>query len=44
MFLAMSGQLLTNKDQALSRLEEYFEQHLNESSEEEPHMNQVIID
>jgi hypothetical protein len=46
-----NGQLLTNKDQVLSRWKEYFEQHLNECSEEEPHANQepptendVIID
>jgi hypothetical protein len=31
---ATNGQLLTNKDQVLSRwMKEYFEQHLNESSE-----------
>jgi hypothetical protein len=42
---------MTNKDQVLSRWKKYFEQHLNESSEEEPHANQepprqndVIID
>jgi hypothetical protein len=46
---ATNGQLLTNK--VLSRWKEYFEQNLNESSEEEPHTNQepprendVIID
>jgi hypothetical protein len=35
-----NGQLLTNKDQVLSRWKEYFEQHLNRSSEEEPYANQ----
>jgi hypothetical protein len=37
---ATNGQLLTYKDQLLSRWKEYFEQLLNESSEEEPHANQ----
>jgi hypothetical protein len=48
---ATNRQLQTNKDLMLSRWKEYFEQHLNESSEEEPHTNQepprendVIID
>jgi DnaJ-domain-containing protein 1 len=48
---ATNGQLLTNKDQMLSKWEEYFEQHLSESCEKEPHANQksprendVIID
>jgi myosin heavy subunit len=40
MWRATNGQLLTNKDQVLSRWKEYFEQHLNESSEVEPHTNQ----
>jgi hypothetical protein len=45
---ATNGQLLTNNnnDQVLSRWKEYFEQHLNECSEEDPHAreNDVIID
>jgi hypothetical protein len=47
----MNGALLTNNDEVLSTWKEYSEQHLNESSEEEPHTNQeppkekdVIID
>jgi hypothetical protein len=51
MYRATNGPLLTNKDQVVSRWKKYFEQHLNESSEEEPHTNQeparenyVIID
>jgi predicted metal-dependent HD superfamily phosphohydrolase len=51
LYRATNGQLLTNIDQVLSRWREYFEQNLNESSEEEPHTNQeparendVIID
>ena len=39
---ATNGELLTNKDQVLSRWKEYFEQHLNESSEEEPHTIQEL--
>jgi hypothetical protein len=39
-----NGQLLTNKEQVLSKWEEYFEQYLNESSEEPPTENDVIID
>jgi hypothetical protein len=34
-FQATNGQLLTNKDQVLSRWKEYFEKHLNDSSEKE---------
>jgi hypothetical protein len=43
---ATNGQLLTNNDQVLSIWKEYFEQHLNECSEEDPHAreNDVIID
>jgi hypothetical protein len=37
---ATNGQLLTNKNQVLSRWKEYFAQHLNESSQEETHTNQ----
>jgi hypothetical protein len=40
MWRATNGQLLTNKDQVLSIWKEYFEQHLNESSEDEPHTHQ----
>jgi hypothetical protein len=40
MFRATNGQLLTNKDQMLSRWKEYFEQNFNESFEEELHANQ----
>jgi hypothetical protein len=35
-----NGELLTNKGQVLSRWKEYFEKHLNKSSEEESHANQ----
>jgi hypothetical protein len=40
MYRATNGQLLTNKNQALSRWKECFEQHLNESSQEETHTSQ----
>jgi hypothetical protein len=36
--------VLTNKEQVLSKWKEYFEQYLNESSEELPTENDVIID
>jgi hypothetical protein len=39
-----NGQLLSNKEQVLSKWKEYFEQYLNESSEELPTENDVIID
>jgi hypothetical protein len=48
---ATNGQLLTDKDQVLSRWKEYFEQHWNKSSKDDAHANQepprendVIID
>jgi hypothetical protein len=38
-----NGELLTNKDQMLSKWKEYFEQHLNEGEERDQPSDQVDL-
>ena len=40
---AKNGELLTNKDQVLSRWKEHFEQHLNDGAENNQPPNQVEL-